>query len=430
MAELSLKVFCSYSHKDEFLREELDKHLSPFIHSDIISIWHDRKILAGEVWDDEIKNNLKTADIILLLISADFLAADIILLLISADFLASKYCWEVEVNTAIERHKAKEACVIPIILRSVYWKYPPLSLAQIQALPKNAQAITTWTDTDEAFTNVVEGIWAAAEQLKQVREKRQQEEVEKIQKQEETEGLQKQEAERLRLKREQKEAEIIGKQQEAERLQSQQEKVERIQKQQETERLERQQKQEEAERLKRQKEQEEIEWRRREQETDDLSFDKGLDYTRLRDLLKAGQWKEADLETLQVMLKAAGREKEGWLDIESIERFPCTDLRTIDQLWILYSKGLFGFSVQKRIYESVRKDYEKFSEKFGDRVGWRTGMFFNKEWLDYDKLTFSLNAPQGHLPVSGVWGSKGSFGGGGGSWRVSSLASKLVKCNI
>jgi hypothetical protein len=130
-------------------------------------------------------------------------------------------------------------------------------------------------------------------------------------------------------------------------------------------------------------------------QTDNLPSEKGIDYTKLRELLAAGKWKEADEETLAVMLKATGREKQGYLVYESIENFPCTDLRTIDQLWIQYSKGLFGFSVQKRIYESVRKDYEKF----GDRVGWRKGMFFNKKWLTYsEQLTFSLNAPQGHLP--------------------------------
>ncbi|MFB2922542.1 protein kinase domain-containing protein [Aerosakkonema funiforme] len=88
-------------------------------------------------------------------------------------------------------------------------------------------------------------------------------------------------------------------------------------------------------------------------EADDLRSDKGVDYRKLRDLLKAGNWKEADEETGRVMLKAAGREKEGWLDDESINKFPCTDLRTIDRLWVKYSKGRFGFSVQKRIWESV-----------------------------------------------------------------------------
>ena len=133
---------------------------------------------------------------------------------------------------------------------------------------------------------------------------------------------------------------------------------------------------------------------------DNLPSEKGVDYTRLENLLKAEKWKEADEETLEVMLKVAGREKEGWLDYESIDNFPCADLRTIDQLWVKYSNGRFGFSLQKRIWESVGEDYEKF----GDRVGWRKKD--NKEWLYYKKLTFSLEAPQGHLPVSVRGGSR------------------------
>ncbi|MFM6610153.1 MAG: GUN4 domain-containing protein, partial [Dolichospermum sp.] len=78
----------------------------------------------------------------------------------------------------------------------------------------------------------------------------------------------------------------------------------------------------------------------------------GMDYRKLRDLLKAGKWKEADEETLRVML-AVAREREGWLNVESIDNFPCADLRTIDQLWVKYSDGRFGFSVQKRIYQSL-----------------------------------------------------------------------------
>ncbi|MFB2938566.1 GUN4 domain-containing protein [Aerosakkonemataceae cyanobacterium BLCC-F154] len=141
-----------------------------------------------------------------------------------------------------------------------------------------------------------------------------------------------------------------------------------------------------------------------ESDSDDLSSDssdKGVDYQRLRDLLKAGNWREADLETAKVMLKVAGREKEGWLDVEHIENFPCTDLRTIDRLWVKYSNGRFGFSVQKRIWESVGgkpgvSDWEIY-KKFADRVGWYEMKKDN--WKSYEDLTFSLNAPGGHLPA-------------------------------
>jgi len=164
---------------------------------------------------------------------------------------------------------------------------------------------------------------------------------------------------------------------------------------------------------------------------DDLSSESGVDYRRLRDLLKAGQWEEADQETLAVMLKAAGREQEGWLSSKSIENFRCTDLRTIDQLWVKYSEGRFGFSVQKRIWESVGKDYEKY----GDRVGWRKRMFWKNFWLKYNELTFSTNAPIGHLPVymgvvgglQGrlVWKGFSSLG-----WWESFLFSRVQTCKL
>ncbi|MDY6902996.1 MAG: GUN4 domain-containing protein [Cyanobacteriota bacterium] len=137
-------------------------------------------------------------------------------------------------------------------------------------------------------------------------------------------------------------------------------------------------------------------------EEDDLSSEKGVDYTRLRDLLKAGKWKEADKETLKVMLKAADREKQGWLDSDSIQKFACTDLHTIDRLWVKYSDGHFGFSVQKRIWESVGQNYEKL----GYQVGWRGGMWLDKKWLNYNKLTFCETVPQGYLPLE-VWIGRG-----------------------
>ncbi|MEK0180332.1 serine/threonine-protein kinase, partial [Microcoleus anatoxicus] len=127
----------------------------------------------------------------------------------------------------------------------------------------------------------------------------------------------------------------------------------------------------------------------------------GMDYINLRNLLAAKKWKEADEETARVMFKVAGREKAGWLDTENIEKFPGEDLRTIDQLWVKYSDGRFGFSVQKRIYQSLggtRKYNQKVWEAFGDKVGWRK----NNEWLYYEK--FSNIAPQAHLPAGAVVG--------------------------
>ncbi|MEH2304569.1 GUN4 domain-containing protein [Nostoc sp.] len=142
-------------------------------------------------------------------------------------------------------------------------------------------------------------------------------------------------------------------------------------------------------------------------QADDLSSEKGVNYTRLRDLLAAGKWKEADEETLAVMLKASSREKEGWLNIESINNFPCTDLRTIDQLWVKYSNGHFGFSVQKKIYlecsgKADGEYYKEAWEKFGDRVRWKV----KGNWvLEVSEVAFNTSAPEGHLPsIFGCFG--------------------------
>jgi len=150
-----------------------------------------------------------------------------------------------------------------------------------------------------------------------------------------------------------------------------------------------------------------------------------VDYSQLDRLLASGKWEEAEHETKNKMLEAAGRTEERWFRISDIYLFPCEDLRTIDQLWVKYSNGRFGFSVQKRIYESLGGSREYYDQKiweaFGDRVGWRV----NNTWLYYDEIKFSTRAREGYLPgVLGfgdymvLWGSR------------CSLASRLVDCNI
>jgi len=135
---------------------------------------------------------------------------------------------------------------------------------------------------------------------------------------------------------------------------------------------------------------------------DDLSSDRAVDYTRLRDLLKAGQWKEADGETAERMFEVMSRQEQGRLELEDIPIFPCTDLRTIDQLWVKYSKGRFGFSVQKKIWQQCGMPRENNVnwEKFGKAVGWRSSRGLSKdEWIAYIELTFGTLAPVGHLPA-------------------------------
>ncbi|MGI2904700.1 GUN4 domain-containing protein [Tolypothrix sp. VBCCA 56010] len=134
-------------------------------------------------------------------------------------------------------------------------------------------------------------------------------------------------------------------------------------------------------------------------QTDDLASEKGIDYTKLRNLLAAKNWKEADQETYRVMIQAVGKEDGDYFDEDELLNFPCTDLRTIDRLWVKYSNGHFGFSVQKEIYLSVGgladgKYYKSAWEKLGDRVGWRV----NRSWISYSSVTFDTSYPRGHLP--------------------------------
>jgi len=138
-------LFFSYSHQDEQLRDKLEIHLSALKRQGLIDTWHDRRILAGDELDGAIAQNLE--------------AADIILLLVSADFLASAYCYDVEMQRAIERHHAGEARVIPVILRPCDWRDAPFG--GLMAAPKDGRPVTSWPDLDEAFLDVVQAIKAA-----------------------------------------------------------------------------------------------------------------------------------------------------------------------------------------------------------------------------------------------------------------------------
>lgn len=137
-----VELFYAYAHEDEALRATLEKHLSLLHRQGVISEWSDRNITAGTDWTQAIDEHLEQASIILLLISADFLASD--------------YCYGVEMKRALERDRAHEARVIPILLRAVDWHDAPF--AHLQALPTGARPITSWANQDEAFTDVAAGI--------------------------------------------------------------------------------------------------------------------------------------------------------------------------------------------------------------------------------------------------------------------------------
>jgi TIR domain/Trypsin-like peptidase domain len=149
-AQEPVRVFYSYSHKDERFRERLETQLRLLSRERLLLEWQDRMIGAGEEWREAIRNQLDQADVILLLISPDFLASDFI--------------YEEELATALKRHERGSARVVPIILRPCAWKRS--LIGQLQALPKDAKPITTWSNRDSAWTNVGDGLDRLIEDLR------------------------------------------------------------------------------------------------------------------------------------------------------------------------------------------------------------------------------------------------------------------------
>jgi hypothetical protein len=144
-----IEVFFCYSHKDEKLRDKLEKHLSLLKREGLIAGWHDRKISAGNEWKGQIDKHLDSARIILLLVSAEFVASD--------------YCYDIEMRRAMERHEAGDARVIPIILRPCDWHSAPFG--KLQALPKDAKPVADWKSQDHAFNDIARGMRAVVKEL-------------------------------------------------------------------------------------------------------------------------------------------------------------------------------------------------------------------------------------------------------------------------
>jgi len=151
-----LKLFFSYSHRDQKLRDELEIHLAMLKREGVINTWHDGRITAGKDLDKNIKEQLEDADIALLLVSPYFLASD--------------YCYNVEMQRAMERHDAGEARVIPIILEHCDWKRSPFG--RLRATPTDGKPITKFTNLNEGFSIVTEDVRRAADELLQGRQKR------------------------------------------------------------------------------------------------------------------------------------------------------------------------------------------------------------------------------------------------------------------
>ena len=138
-------VVFSYSHHDEALRDELEAHLAGLRCEGLITTWHDRRIVAGQPLDKTIDTHFKTADLILILISSDF--------------INSNYCYETELRQAMARHERGEAVVIPVILRPCEWR--DLPFGHLLAVPKDGKAVTTWSNRDEAFQDITRAVRTA-----------------------------------------------------------------------------------------------------------------------------------------------------------------------------------------------------------------------------------------------------------------------------
>ncbi|WP_439892972.1 DnaB-like helicase C-terminal domain-containing protein (plasmid) [Ralstonia sp. 25C] len=149
-SENPISVFISYSHKDESFREALEEHLSTLRRNGVIASWTDRRILPGDRWAEEIDKNIRTADIVLLLVSPSF--------------TSSNYCMEQELAIALDRHQDESAVLIPIFVRPA--DVNGLPFMAIQGLPKDAEPVSIWPNQDLAWLDVTKGIRAVAEQLR------------------------------------------------------------------------------------------------------------------------------------------------------------------------------------------------------------------------------------------------------------------------
>ncbi|ESX22130.1 molecular chaperone Tir [Mesorhizobium sp. LSJC255A00] len=136
-----LKAFLSYSHRDAAIKTDLISHLAPLSRLGLVEAWHDGEIETGDKWADAIKNNLESADIIILLVSVDF--------------INSRYCNQIELTRAMEREANKAVVIVPVIARNCLWQEEPFG--SIQAALKGA-AIASFRDRDEALTLVAGAI--------------------------------------------------------------------------------------------------------------------------------------------------------------------------------------------------------------------------------------------------------------------------------
>lgn len=146
-----ITAFVSYSHADAKLKGELLKHLAPLERLKLVDHWDDGEIKPGDHWEKAIAEKLASAQLVLLLISSDF--------------IASEYCYDKELAVALKRDKAKTSRVLPIILRPCLWQ--ELAFGKLQATPDDGKPITSWSSPDEAMMEVAKAVREAAQALRE-----------------------------------------------------------------------------------------------------------------------------------------------------------------------------------------------------------------------------------------------------------------------
>lgn len=144
-----VNIFASYAPQDTPLQRGLKEHLRPLQREGLVELWPDRDMSAGTGWEQQSSELLH--------------AAQIILLLVSIDYLNSDYCSGVEMKQALERHERGEVRLLPILLRPCFWNSSPLS--KLPVLPSNGKPITTWPNLDEALLDVVQALSQVVDEI-------------------------------------------------------------------------------------------------------------------------------------------------------------------------------------------------------------------------------------------------------------------------
>ena len=145
-----VRLFISYAHEDESYLKDFEKHLIPLREAGLVTEWHDRKIRAGQKWNEEIQSKLESAEIFIFMLSNDF--------------MGSEYSKKVELNIARKKQKEGKATIIPMLIRPVDWE--ETVFGDFQAIPTDANPVSEWKSRDAAFVNVIKHLREICKEMK------------------------------------------------------------------------------------------------------------------------------------------------------------------------------------------------------------------------------------------------------------------------